>query len=168
MLSNRDKYLKYLKITFFALNMVFFTSCTTMTGRYEQFFSYIGDDSLLFDQKLSHEYKLPYPKDAFERALAFFQGNFSKRHLAVDGQYSISLFNDSVWRVECPVRYRLNPQELSISGFGKSSTLLISRKDGDVLYFTIGKKETPRTNINVFLKWTPWPIKDHLGNESGQ
>ena len=138
--------------------MLIFQSCTTMKGRYEQSFSYRGNDSLIFDQKLSNEYKLPYPKDAFERALAFFQVNFSKSHLAVDGQYSISLFNDSVWRVECPVRYRLNSQELSISGFGKSSTLLISRKDGEILYFTIGKKKNPRSSKNDFLKWTPWPI----------
>lgn len=147
--------MKYLKIAYLISMVALFPSCTSMTECYEQPFSYIGDDSLQFSQELRSEYKLPYPKDAFERALAFFHVNFSNRHLIVDGQYSISLFNDSVWRVECPVRYRLNPKELSISGFGNSSTLLVSRKDGDILYFTIGKKKTPRSSKNDFLKWAP-------------
>ena len=151
--------MKYNKIAYFIIKMVFFPSCTSMKGYYDQHFSYIGDDSLQIDQELKNVYKLPYPKDAFESALHFYQFYFSKRYLAVDGQFSISLFNDSVWKVECPVRYRLKPKELSVSGFDKSSTLLISRKNGDILYFTIGKKRSPKKSDNDFIKWTPWPAE---------
>ena len=147
--------MKRLKIIVLFFSILFIPSCTSMTYRYEQNYLFTGDESLLFGQE-SNEYALPYPKDVCMRASSFFKSNFSRRDLAVDGQFSISLLNDSVWMVICPVRYGLNLQKQSYSGLDNSSTLLISRKDGEILYFTIRVKTKPKKiSINDYLKWTP-------------
>jgi len=149
--------MKYINTIFVFLVVFFFTSCISVTGGHEQHFSYNAGDIQLPDLLFRDEYKLPYPKDAFETALQFFQSKFKKRHLAIDGPMKISLFNDSVWQVVCPVRYHLYSKKRSESGLGKSSTLLISRKDGDILYFTFFKKRHLEKSQDDFLAWTPWP-----------
>lgn len=149
-----------IKITGMLIFTVTIASCSSMTHNYDQYYSFVGDSTQFSEQELKHEYKLLYPENAFETASSFFKFHFCRRFLAVDGQFTISLLNDSVWNVMCPVRYGLNQKELSWSGFDRCSTLLISRKDGEILYFTIGRKNVPDTSRNVFLKWSAWPVKN--------
>lgn len=156
------KLIKFFSILIFA---VIIPSCSSVTHSYDQYYSFVGDSTQFTEQKLKHEYKLPYPKDAFSNASSFFKSHFCKRFLAVDGQFTISLLNDSVWNVVCPVRYGLNHKELSWSGFDRSSTMLISRKDGEILYFTIGRKNVPEMSCNDFLKWSAWPVKNNIYEE---
>ena len=154
--------MKLIKIFSMLILAVIIPSCSSMTNSYNQYYSFVGDSTQFTEQKLKYEYKLPYPKDAFSNASSFFKSHFCKRFLAVDGQFTISLLNDSVWNVVCPVRYGLNHKELSWSGFDRCSTLLISRKDGEILYFTIGRKNVPETSCNDFLKWSPWPATMYI------
>ena len=148
--------MKCIKIFGILVSIIIIPSCSSMTHSYVQNYSFVGDSTQFAEKELKNEYKLSYPKDAFENASSFFKSHFSKKVLAVDGQYTISLLNDSVWKVVCPVRYGLNPNELSWSGFDRSSTLLISRKDGEILYFTIGRKKEPETSSNYYNQWNAW------------
>lgn len=52
------------------------------------------------------------------------------------------------------LRYGITPKELSWGGFDKRSTLLLSRKNGEVLYFTIGTRTKPEISKDDFLEWT--------------
>lgn len=156
-LDNRE--MKQLQIIVLIFSIMFIPSCSSVTNSYEQDYSFTGDEAQLIGQELNDGYALPYPKDACIRASAFFMSNFKKSDLAVDGQFRVSLLNDSVWIVMCPVRYGLNPKAQSWSGFDNHSTLLISRKDGEILYFTIGlKNKPPRTSKNDYLQWTDLPV----------
>ena len=149
--------MKLIKIIGMLIFIVIIPSCSSMTDSYDQSYSFIGDSTQFAEKELKYEYKLPYPKDAFENASSFFKSYFNKRVLSVDGQFTISLLNDSVWNVVCPVRYGMNPKELSWSGFDRSSTLLISRKNGEILYFTIGRKKVPEKSCNDINQWSAYP-----------
>lgn len=146
--------MKYQKIILISCFIVLIPSCTSVTNSYEQNYSFSGDETILYRQKHGDDNKLPYPKDACKSASDFFRTNFSRKHLAVDGPFTISLFNDSVWKVECPVRYGITTEELSWGGFDKHSTLLLSRKNGEVLYFTIRVRTKPEKSKDHFLEWT--------------
>ena len=80
-----------------------------------------------------------HPLDAIMTAIRFYKKNFRKSVLVPDvNHFEVSLLNDSVWHVESPLVYkRLSYPTIRKYGFSDTGVLLISRKDANVLYFSI-------------------------------
>ena len=86
--------------------------------------------------------KLPNSIDV-ERAVAnFFKKHFNKKDLTAIKPFRISQINDSVWRVDCSVEYnQYKTSNVVKNNLSDSATLLLSKRDGRILYFTCYKSK---------------------------
>lgn len=83
---------------------------------------------------------LPSPHLAAISAKRFYKKYFSKKDLKSVNKFSVYQQNDSVWRVESPLCYgNMSYQYLKRVAFSDTGILLLSKINGEILYFSIYK-----------------------------